>query len=115
MGPRRCDCRAGNTEQPYDCRTVVRLVGSRARESPANPERELMIRTMRLLGGTTETVESIWNTTSTAFFRGPAGAKINLRYGTGRWSVNRQIQTLDGKTIKRHGLSCWREDAAKYR
>lgn len=60
-----------------------------------------MIRTKRLPGGTTETVESFWNATGTAFFRAPAGAKINVKYGKGWWSVNKQQQTLDGHTIKR--------------
>jgi hypothetical protein len=60
-----------------------------------------MNRTKRLPGGTTETVESFWNATGTAFFREPAGAKINVKYGRGWWSVNKQEQTLDGNTIKR--------------
>jgi hypothetical protein len=60
-----------------------------------------MIRTKRLPGGITQTVESFWNATGTAFFRGPAGAKINVKYGKGRLSVNRQVQTLDGATIKK--------------
>jgi hypothetical protein len=60
-----------------------------------------VIKTKRLLGGKTETVESFWNATGTAFFRAPAGASINVKYGKGRMSVNRQVQTLDGNTIKK--------------
>jgi len=60
-----------------------------------------MIRTKRLPSGTTQTVESFWNATGTAFFRAPTGATINVKYGKGWWSVNRQKQTLDGNTIKR--------------
>ena len=60
-----------------------------------------MIRIRYLPGGKTETVESFWNATGTAFFRAPAGAKINVKYGKGRLSVNRQAQVLDGETIKK--------------
>ena len=60
-----------------------------------------MITVKNLSGGTTQTVESYWNATGTAFFRAPTGAKINVKYGKGRFSVNRQVQTLDGKSIKR--------------
>jgi hypothetical protein len=60
-----------------------------------------MIRTKHLPSGTTQTVESFWNAKGTAFFRGPVGAKINVKYGKGRFSVNRQMQTLDGKTVKK--------------
>lgn len=60
-----------------------------------------MIREKRLPGGTTQTVETYWNATGTAFFRGPAGANINVKYGKGRFSVNRQVQTLDGTSVKK--------------
>jgi hypothetical protein len=60
-----------------------------------------MIREKRLPGGVTQTVETYWNATGTAFFRGPVGAKINVKYGKGRFSVNRQVQTLDGTTVKK--------------
>lgn len=60
-----------------------------------------MIRTKSLPGGKTQTVESFWNATGTAFFRAPAGAKINVKYGKGRLSVNRQEQVLDGQTTKK--------------
>ncbi|PTT65193.1 hypothetical protein [Arthrobacter sp. HMWF013] len=60
-----------------------------------------MLKTKQLPGGTTQTVETFWNTTSTAFFQGPAGAIINVKYGKGRFSVNRQKQTLDGNSIKK--------------
>ncbi|MBP2269165.1 hypothetical protein J3A64_004705 [Pseudarthrobacter sp. PvP004] len=60
-----------------------------------------LLKTKQLSGGTTQTVESFWNGTSTAFFQGPAGAIINVKYGKGRLSVNRQRQTLDGNTVKK--------------
>jgi hypothetical protein len=60
-----------------------------------------MIRTKRVPAGRTVTVETFWNATGTAFFRGPAGVKIYVKYGKGWLSVNRQEQTLDGHTIKK--------------
>jgi hypothetical protein len=60
-----------------------------------------MIRTKRLLGGKTQTVESFWNATGTAFFRAPAGARISVKYGKGRLSINRQEQILDGETVRK--------------
>lgn len=60
-----------------------------------------MLRTKQLPSGTTQTVETLWNTRASALFRGPAGAIINVKYGRGIFSVNRQKQTLDGESIKR--------------
>ncbi|KIA74374.1 hypothetical protein ANMWB30_09470 [Arthrobacter sp. MWB30] len=60
----------------------------------------MVVRSVQLPGGTTQTLESFWNATATGFFRGPAGAIINVKYGKGRFSVNRQKQTLDGQTLK---------------
>lgn len=60
-----------------------------------------MLRSRTLTGGTTHTVESFWNANATAFFRAPKGAKINVKYGKGMFSVNRQAQTLDGVTYKK--------------
>lgn len=60
-----------------------------------------MLKTVQLRGGVTHTIESFWNTTSTAFFQGPSGAIINVKYGKGRLSTNRQKQTLDGTSIKK--------------
>jgi hypothetical protein len=60
-----------------------------------------MVRIRQLTGGTTGTVESFWNTTGTPFFREPAGATINVKYGKGRFSVNTQKQALDGNTVKK--------------
>ena len=42
-----------------------------------------MIKIKRLPGGNTLTVESFWNSTGAAFFRAPAGAKINVKYAVG--------------------------------
>lgn len=60
-----------------------------------------MLITKDLPSGKTQTLESFWNATATAFFQGPAGATINVKYGKGRFSVNRQKQTLDGVTVKK--------------
>ncbi len=60
-----------------------------------------MLRTKHLTGGTTHTVESFWNATGAAFFREPAGAKINVKYGVGWFSINRQSQTLNGGDYKK--------------
>lgn len=60
-----------------------------------------MLRTKALPSGKTQTLESFWNVSATAFFRGPAGATINVKYGKGRFSVNRQKQTLDGNSVKK--------------
>ena len=60
-----------------------------------------MLKTVRLPGGKTSTVESFWNSTGTAFFRAPAGTKINVKYGVGWASNNQQTQTLDGETFKK--------------
>lgn len=60
-----------------------------------------MLKDVHLTGGTTHTVESFWNARGTAFFKGPEGAKINVKYGKGRLSRNTQAQTLDGHTYKR--------------
>lgn len=60
-----------------------------------------MIRAKTLRGGTTHTVETFFNATATAFFREPAGAKINVKYGRGWFSVNRQSQTLNGVDYKK--------------
>jgi hypothetical protein len=60
-----------------------------------------MLRSKELSGGTTHTVESYWNASAIAFFRLPKGAKINVKYGIGRFSINRQEQILDGATYKK--------------
>ena len=60
-----------------------------------------MIIHKRLPGGRTSTVETFWNSTGTAFFKAPAGTKINVKLGVGWASVNQQTQTLDGNTVKK--------------
>lgn len=57
-----------------------------------------MLRTKRLTAGRTHTLESFWNATATGYFRGPAGARIKVKYGVGWASVNTQSQILDGDT-----------------
>jgi hypothetical protein len=64
-----------------------------------------MLRTKFLTAGTTKTVESFWNATAVAFFREPAGATINVKYGKGWASYNTQKQTLDGTTYKKLSVS----------
>lgn len=60
-----------------------------------------MLRSRELSGGTTHTVETFWNANAIAFFRLPKGARINVKYGKGWFSVNRQEQILDGVTFKK--------------
>jgi hypothetical protein len=60
-----------------------------------------VLKTVELSGGKTHTVESFWNAAGTAFFQGPVGAIINVKYGKGWLSVNRQKQTLDGVSVKK--------------
>jgi hypothetical protein len=54
-----------------------------------------MFRTLRLKAGAWQTVESLWGTSATAFFRAPAGAQVRVYYGLGRLGAERQTQTLD--------------------
>ncbi|MDQ0078277.1 hypothetical protein [Arthrobacter oryzae] len=61
----------------------------------------MVVKRVQLPSGTTQTLERFWNASATAFFRGPAGATINVKYGKGRFSRNVQKQTLDGVTIKK--------------
>ena len=49
----------------------------------------------------TQTVESFWNANATAFFREPVGGRINVGYGKGWFSINRQMQTLNGRDYKK--------------
>jgi hemolysin activation/secretion protein len=51
--------------------------------------------------GDWRTLETFWNASTTVMFRGPAGAKIKLRYGVGWFGFDRAQQTLDGTTIKK--------------
>jgi hypothetical protein len=60
-----------------------------------------VLKTKNLPSGITQTLESFWNATGTAFFLEPAGATINVKYGKGWWSRNTQKQTLDGKRVKK--------------
>ena len=53
-----------------------------------------MFRTLRLKAGAWRTVESLWGTGATAFFRAPARAKVRVAYAFGS---ERQLQTLDGQ------------------
>lgn len=46
-------------------------------------------------------METFWNNNAIGFFRGPSGAKINVKYGKGWFSVNRQSQTLNGRDYKK--------------
>ncbi len=62
----------------------------------------------RVEAGDWRTLVTLWNTTATGLFRGPAGAQIKVRYGDG-WPVGRdsQRQTLDGVTEKRLSVGRW--------
>lgn len=60
-----------------------------------------MIRTKHIQSGDWRTVEWFWNAQGTAFFRAPAGARIKVRYGVGFLGFDRQVQTLDGNSVKK--------------
>jgi len=58
-------------------------------------------RIKRVKKGKWRTLESGWNASFICRFRGPAGAKIKIRYGGGwPFGKNSQQQTLNGNTIK---------------
>lgn len=58
----------------------------------ATVERDKIVR-----AGSWRTLESGWNATFSCIFRGPAGARVKVRYGDGRWrGWNSQEQTLSG-------------------
>jgi hypothetical protein len=57
--------------------------------------------------GDYRTLVTLWNTTASAEFQCPAGAKIRVRYGGGWFSSNRQEQTLDCVKAKRLSVSKW--------
>ncbi len=45
----------------------------------------------RVEAGDWQTLVTLWNTTATGLFRGPAGAQIKVRYGDG-WPIGRDAQ-----------------------
>lgn len=58
-------------------------------------------RTSYVKSGDYRTLATLWNTSVTAEFQCPYGAKIRVRYGGGWFAVNRQNKTLDCTTAKR--------------
>ena len=66
----------------------------------------MVARSKFVRAGDWRTLETFWNTTTTAFFRAPAGAEIKVRYGDGSFlGRDSQKQRLDGQSIKRLGVS----------
>ncbi len=59
-----------------------------------------MIRIKHVTSGDWRTLEWFFNAGGTAFFEGPIGAEIKVRYGVGWLGKDRQKQKLDGKTRK---------------
>ncbi|UWF77254.1 MULTISPECIES: hypothetical protein [Microbacterium] len=57
--------------------------------------------------GDWRTLETFWNVTTTAWFQGPAGAEVKIRYSGWWFGVDRQRQRLDGVTVKRLVVSRW--------
>jgi hypothetical protein len=54
-------------------------------------------RTKLVKSGGWKTLESGWNASFSCRFRHPAGARVKVRYGNGRWlGRDSQKQTLDG-------------------
>jgi hypothetical protein len=57
--------------------------------------------------GDYRTLATLWNTTASAEFQCPAGAKIRVRYGGGWFAKNRQEQTLNCVNAKRLSVGAW--------
>ena len=70
-------------------------------------------RTSYVKAGEYRTLVTLWNTTASAEFGCPAGAKIRVRYGGGWLAVNRQEKTLDCQTAKRLSVSKWSVTVAR--
>jgi hypothetical protein len=51
--------------------------------------------------------------TATAFFEGPAGAEVKIRYSGSLFGVDRQRQKLDGHTRKRLLIGKWSAFSAR--
>lgn len=66
------------------------------------PVREKFVR-----AGDWRTLEPFWNVTTTAWFQGPAGAEVKIRYSGWWFGADRQRQGLDGTTVKRVIISRW--------
>jgi hypothetical protein len=52
-------------------------------------------------------LETFWNVTTTAWFQGPAGAEVKIRYSGWWFGADRQRQQLDGSTVMRLVISRW--------
>jgi hypothetical protein len=64
--------------------------------APAAAGVKPVLRESYVEAGGWRTVVKLWNASARGAFRGPAGAKIRVRYGAGWFAVNRQKQMLDG-------------------
>jgi hypothetical protein len=71
------------------------------------------VRSKSIKKGDWRTLETFWNVTTTVFFKEPGGVQIRLRYSAKPFPVNRQTQTLDGRTEKRIVVSKWSIFAAR--
>ena len=65
------------------------------------------VREKHVRAGDWRTLETFWNVTSTAWFQGPAGAEVKIRYSGWLVGVDRQRQRLDGVAVKRLVISRW--------
>jgi hypothetical protein len=65
------------------------------------------VQTKWVKAGGWRTLETFWNVTTTGFFQAPAGARIKIRYSGWWFGADRQVQTLNGETIKRLGIARW--------
>jgi hypothetical protein len=63
--------------------------------------------------GDYRTLVKLWNTSATAGFTCPSGAKVRVIYGYGWFSFTRQNQTLDCQTFKTVSVGAWSKIGAR--
>lgn len=79
----------------------------------ADARADAVQRTSYVSAGDYRTLVTLWNTTASAEFQCPAGAKIRVRYGGWWFSKNRQEQTLDCASAKRLSVGAWSKLVAR--
>ena len=89
------------------CLLSVQAVGA------ADAHAGVFERTSHVKSGEYRTLVTLWNTTASAEFGCPAGAKVRVRYGGGWLAVNRQHKTLDCQTAKKLSVSKWSVTVAR--
>lgn len=86
---------------------LIQLAGA------ADARADAIQRTSYVSAGDYRTLATLWNTTASAEFQCPAGAKIRVRYGGWWLAKNRQEQTLDCVNAKRLSVGAWSKLVAR--